>query len=65
MIKKLSQHIRDDIKQGKNWKQEKKPLKEVLTPLQPKTSDKKFTWTDARKKEAFSIKMLLLIREKK
>ncbi|CAM2845108.1 Uncharacterised protein [Legionella steigerwaltii] len=63
--KKLSQHIRKDIKQANSWKQEKKSLKEVLEALQPKTTDKKFIWTDSRKKVALSIEMLLLIREKK
>ncbi|VEB32777.1 hypothetical protein [Legionella cherrii] len=63
--KKLSQSIRLEIKQEKNWKQEKKPLKEVLQQLQPQTIDKKFIWTDSRKKIALSIEMLLLIREKK
>lgn len=63
--KKLSQSIRLDIKQEKSWKQEKKSLKEVLAQLQPQTIDKKFIWTDSRKKIALSIEMLLLIREKK
>ncbi|MCW8470020.1 hypothetical protein OQJ19_05025 [Fluoribacter gormanii] len=63
--KKLSQHLRYDIKQGKTWRDEKKQLKAVLQQLHPKTADTKFIWTDSRKKVALSIEMLLLIREKK
>ncbi|WP_454782644.1 hypothetical protein [Legionella sp. WA2022007384] len=63
--KKLSHHIRHDIKQGKNWNKEKKQLKEVLQRWHPKTTDTQFIWTDSRNKIALSIEMLLLIREKK
>ncbi|WP_131778022.1 transglutaminase domain-containing protein [Legionella bozemanae] len=63
--KKLSQHIRYDIKKGTTWKEEQKELKEVLQQFQPKTTDKKFIWTDSRKKIALSIEMLMRIREKK
>ncbi|PWY57611.1 hypothetical protein DGG96_00490 [Legionella qingyii] len=63
--KKLSQHIRDDIQQGKTWREQKKQLKEALQQLHPKTIDNKFIWTDSRKKVALSIEMLLLIRERK
>ncbi|WP_238584154.1 hypothetical protein [Legionella tucsonensis] len=63
--KKLSQHIRCDIKQRKTWKEEKKQLIEILEQFHPKTNDKKFIWTESRKKVAISIEMLLRIREKK
>ncbi|MCW8386980.1 hypothetical protein OQJ15_11745 [Fluoribacter dumoffii] len=63
--KKLSQNIRHEIKQVKNWNQEKQQLKEVLQQFHPVTTDKKFIWTESRKKIAVSIEMLLLIRDKK
>ncbi|QMT59072.1 hypothetical protein [Legionella sp. PC997] len=63
--KKLSLPLRYDIKQGTTWSEEKRKLKTALQQFHPKTVDKKFIWTDSRKKIALSIEMLLLIREKK
>ncbi|WP_133133949.1 hypothetical protein [Legionella parisiensis] len=63
--KKLSQHIRYDIKKGSPWKEERRQFEEVLQQFQPQTTDKKFIWTDSRKKIALSIEMLMRIREQK